>query len=174
MRALLPVARAAGEVWVAPDQCGALVAAPPGPDGAPAFHAYRASPAPDLKPTHPLAADLGHVALVTGYDVVGQPRSGESADVAVWYRVLATPEQGDYRPVARLVDSQGFTWGEKLPFHYPSDDWSVGELIVDLLEVTAAPGAPPGDCLADRATSTAPACIAASTSSTPGVSGNPG
>jgi hypothetical protein len=123
----------------------ALVAAPPGPDGAFAFHAYRVGSDPDLTPTHSLSADLGHVALVVGYDVVGQPRSGEGADVAVWYRVLATPEQGDYRPVGRLVDSQGFTWGEKLPFHYPSDDWTAGELIVDLLEVPAAPGAPPGD-----------------------------
>jgi len=122
-----------------------LVAAPPGPDGAPAFHAYRVSTATDLVPTHSLAADLGHVALVTGYDVVGQPRSGGSADVAIWYRVLATPGQGDYRPVGRLVDRQGFTWGEKLPFHYPSGEWTAGELIVDLLEVPAGPGAPPGD-----------------------------
>jgi len=30
MRALLPIAHAAGEVWVAPEGCGALVAAPPG------------------------------------------------------------------------------------------------------------------------------------------------
>jgi 4-amino-4-deoxy-L-arabinose transferase-like glycosyltransferase len=136
---------------VLPD--GSLVAAPPGPDGAPAFHAYRVGPAPGgstettegLTPTHPLTADLGHVALVLGYDVVGQPRSGERAEVAVWWRVLNSPDRGDYGPVARLADPWGFVWGEKQPFHYPSEQWTPGEWIVDHLLIPVGPGAPPGD-----------------------------
>ena len=136
---------------VLPD--GSLVAAPPGPDGAPAFHAYRVGPAPGgsvettevSTPTHSLTADLGHVALVLGYDVVGQPRSGERAEVAVWWRVLNSPDRGDYGPVARLADAWGFVWGEKQPFHYPSEQWTPGEWIVDHLSIPAGPGAPPGD-----------------------------
>jgi hypothetical protein len=136
---------------VLPD--GALVAAPPGPDGAPAFHAYRVGHVPGdpaaivgaPAPTHPLAADLAHVALLLGYDVVGQPRSGESAEVAVWWRVLNAPGRGDYGPVARLTDPWGFVWGEAYPFHYPSEQWTPGEVVVDHLSIPVAVGAPPGD-----------------------------
>jgi len=130
---------------VLPDNTLVPTAAPPGPDGAPAFHAYRAGPALDLAPTHPLTADLAHVALLIGYDVVGEPRSGESAEVAVWFRVLNAPDQGGYGPVARLTDPWGFVWGEAHPFHYPSEQWTPGEWIVDHLTIPVAPGAPPGD-----------------------------
>ena len=124
---------------------GALAAAPPGPDGAPAFHAYRSSPAGEAAPTHPLHADLGHVALVLGYDVIGEPRSGEEAEVGVWWRVLSEPDQRDYEPAIRLVDAWGFAWGEKQMFHYPSEKWTPGEVIVDRIPVPVGPGAPPGD-----------------------------
>ena len=138
---------------VLPDDTLVPTAAPLGPDGAPAFHAYRVGPAPDgstelaevLAPTHPLTADLAHVALLLGYDVVGEPRSGESAEVAVWWRVLNAPDQGDYGPVARLTDPWGFVWGEAQPFHYPSEQWTPGEWVVDHLSIPVAPGAPPGD-----------------------------
>lgn len=130
---------------VLPD--GAPVWAPPGPDGTPAFHAYRVGPAPaaDPAPTHPLTADLGHAALLLGYDVVGQPRSGKRAEVAVWWQVLDRPGAGDYGPLTRLADSWGFAWGEKHHFHYPSEQWTMGEWVVDHLSVPVAPGAPPGD-----------------------------
>jgi len=125
----------------------ALAAAPPSPDGAPAFHAYRVGPALDLKPTRPLTADLAHVALILGYDVVGTPRAGEGAEVAIWWRVLNRPDEGDYGPIARLTDPWGFSWGQTQPFHYPSEQWTPGELIVDHLTIPVAPGAPPGDYL---------------------------
>ena len=124
---------------------GSLVAAPPGPDGAPAFHAYRVGPQPGLFPTHPLAADLAHAITLLGYDVLGEPRSGESAGVAVWWRVVNVPEPADYGPLARLADRWGFVWGETLPFHYPSEQWTPGEWVVDHLSIPVAPGAPPGD-----------------------------
>ncbi len=148
--ALLIFPRSASEdrTWVQsvlPD--GSLVAAPPGPDGAPAFHAYRVGPAPDLTPTHPLTADLAHVALLLGYDVIGEPRSGETTGIAVWWRVLNTPDQEGYGPVARLTDPWGFVWGETQPFHYPSEQWTPGEWIVDHLSIPVDPGAPPGDYL---------------------------
>jgi 4-amino-4-deoxy-L-arabinose transferase-like glycosyltransferase len=122
-----------------------LVAALSGPDDAPAFHAYRAGPTLDVAPTHPLTANLGHVALLLGYDVIGEPRSGDSAEVAVWWRVLNRPGEGNFGPVARLTDPWGFVWGETLPFHYPSEQWEPGELVVDHLSIPVAPGVPPGD-----------------------------
>jgi hypothetical protein len=100
-----------------------------------------------VRPSHPLTANLAHVALLLGYDVTGEPRSGESVEVAVWWRVQSVPEQGDYGPVARLTDAWGFVWGETQPFRYPSEQWTPGELIVDHLSIPVAPGAPPGDYL---------------------------
>jgi len=156
--ALLIFPRSASEdlAWVQsvlPDDSPVASAAPLGPDGAPAFHAYRVGPAPNgstelakaLTPTHSLTANLAQIALLLGYDVIGEPRSGESAEVAVWFRVLNVPDQGDYGPVARLTDPWGFAWGETQPFHYPSEQWRPGEWVVDHLSIPVAAGAPPGD-----------------------------
>lgn len=122
-----------------------LVAAPTGPDGAPAFHVYRVGSGVPLTPTHATTAIFGHAARVLGYDVRGDPRSGQSAEVAVWWRVLNRPDHGDYGPIARLTDPWGFVWGETQPFHYPSEQWMSGEIVVDHLSIPVAPGAPPGD-----------------------------
>jgi len=124
---------------------GSLVAAPAGPDDTPAFHVYRISSQPDLAPTHPLTADLAHAATLLGYDVVGEPRSGKKAEVAAWWRVQNVPEPGDYGPIAYLADRWGFVWGQAQPFHYPSEQWTPGEWVVDHLSIPVTPGAPPGD-----------------------------
>jgi len=123
----------------------ALVAAPPGPDGNPALRAYRSSPEPGLAPTQVLTANLANAALVLGYDVIGEPRSGERAEIAVWWRVLNVPERGDYGPIARLADGWGGVWGETEPFRYPSEQWTPGEVVVEHLAIPVTPGAPPGD-----------------------------
>jgi hypothetical protein len=47
--------------------------------------------------------------------------------------------------VLRLADPWGFIWGETQPYHYPSEQWTVGEVIVDTLSIPIAPGAPPGE-----------------------------
>lgn len=127
----------------------ALTAAPPGPDGVPAFHVYRLGAGGDLAPANPLTANLAHTVSLLGYDVydgdVGTPRSGESAQVAVWWRVTNVPDRGDYGPIARLVDSWGFAWGYTGPFHYPAEQWTPGEIVVDHLSIPVDAGAPPGD-----------------------------
>ena len=156
--ALLIFSRSAsGELsWVKtvlPEDALVTESVPSSPDGAPAFHAYHISSTPGsptrpgehLTPTHPLSANLAHVVHLLGYDVVGEPRSGESAQVAVWWRVLNVPNAGDYGPVARLTDPWGFAWGQTQPFHYPSEQWTPGEWVIDLLPIPIAPGAPPGD-----------------------------
>jgi hypothetical protein len=136
-----------------PDGSRIIKGVPLSPDDKPAFYAYRVAtpmedttaPGDTLIPTHPLTANLAHVIQVLGYDVVGQPRSGESLEVAIWWRVRNLPNAGDYGPVARLTDHWGFTWGETQPFHYPSEQWTPGELVIDRLSIPVAPGTPPGD-----------------------------
>lgn len=124
---------------------GALVAAPAGPDGAAAFHVYRSEIAEAPTPVEPRSINLGGVTRFLGYTITNQPRSGESVDIALWWRVTGPPEQGDFRPVARLGDRWGAIWGTRQPLHYPSEQWKDGELIVDHLSIPIAPGAPPGD-----------------------------
>jgi hypothetical protein len=92
-----------------------------------------------------LTANLAHVIHLLGYDVIGKPRSGESLEMAVWWQVQNLPDAGDYGPVARLTDPWGFTWGETQPFHYPSEQWTPGERVIDHLSIPLAAGAPPGD-----------------------------
>ena len=143
---ILPGSASDDLAWVqslVPDEM--LVARPSGPDGRPAFHAYRYGPGFVPAPTHPLTVNLAHVALLSGYDVVGEATSGGQVALAVWWRVLSAPDRADYGPIARLTDPWGFVWGEKKPFHYPSEQWSPGELIVDHLALPVAPGTPPGD-----------------------------
>ncbi len=116
-----------------------------GPDGAPAFYAYRSEGSKHRMPVREQTRSFGQVARLLGYTVTNRPRSGESVDIAVWWRVIGAADQPDYRAVVRLVDQWGSIWGDKQPLHYPSEQWTEGELIVDHLSIPIAPGAPPGD-----------------------------
>jgi hypothetical protein len=143
---LLPRSAAKGLEWIRsmlPDD--SLTTAPPGPDGAPAFYAYRVTSAYETEPATLRSANLGRIVRLLGYQVLGEPHSGGSAEIAVWWSVVGAPDQPDYRPVLRLADPWGFIWGEAQPFHYPSEQWMVGEVVLDYLSVSIAPGAPPGD-----------------------------
>jgi len=123
----------------------ALAAAPSGPDGAPAFHAFRSRIADAPRPEQARDVNVGQVAHLLGYTVTNEPRSGERVDIAVWWRVAGQPDAPDYRAVARLADAWGSIWGDAEPLHYPSEQWQNGALIVDHLAIPVAPGAPPGD-----------------------------
>lgn len=147
--ALFPRSGADDLAWITttlPDE--ALVAAADGPDGSPAFHVFQmdaAWPGEQAVPEHDLSANMENAVRVVGYDVIGEPRSGRTAEVVIWYQVLNQPPLGDYGPVARLADRWGFIWGEDAPFHYPSEQWTAGEIVVDHLTVVVSPGTPPGD-----------------------------
>jgi hypothetical protein len=115
-----------------------------GPDGSTAVEVYRLPPASHRLPKRTADADFGHVARLLGYDVLGTPRSGETLDLAVWWRVTGTADHGGFGPSIRLTDPWGSGWGGALPFHYPSEQWTPGELVVDHLQVEVDPGTPPG------------------------------
>lgn len=123
----------------------ALVDTGIGPGFAPAFYIYRSDIAESPVPEHRYTANLGQVAQLKGYTVTNQPRSDGHVDIAVWWEVTGAADQPDYHAVARLADSWGSIWGETQPFHYPSEQWTEGELIVDHLSIPIDPGAPPGE-----------------------------
>lgn len=146
--ALLVVPRSASQDldWVrsmVPEH--ALADAPPGPDGEPGFWAYRLEISEAPTPSRQRTANLGHVAELLGYTVTNQPRSGESVEVAVWWTVTGPANQPDYRPVVRLTDPWGSSWGESQPLHYPSEQWREGELIIDHPSIPVEIGTPPGN-----------------------------
>ena len=122
----------------------ALAGSPPGPDGEAAFRVYRVDAADAPTPSVHRDASFGRAAQVLGYTVTNEPRSGERVDVAVTWRVDGPPDQPDYRAVARLVDAWGSLWADAQPLHYPSEQWTEGELVVDHLSIPIPPGAPPG------------------------------
>jgi 4-amino-4-deoxy-L-arabinose transferase-like glycosyltransferase len=156
---LLVVPRSASDelAWiesVLQDRVLALTETGYGPDGSVAFHAYRVTPIYQLATTYDdpvadnlLIANFSHVVQFLGYDVIGEARLSESVELVVWWRVLNEPPLDDYHPSVRLVDRWGNAWGETLPFHYISQEWEPGEVVVDRLSIPVAPGAPPGEYL---------------------------
>jgi hypothetical protein len=123
----------------------ALVAAPLGPDESPDFHAYRVRGGSYPTPERSFTANFGDVVEVQGFTRVVPSGSGDHVELAIWWKVLGDADRRDYRPVLRLADRWGFVWGESQPFHYPSEQWAPGQMVVDHFVVPVAPGAPPGN-----------------------------
>lgn len=142
---ILPRSADQGRRWIEERLAEAVrLPTPAGPDGQPAFIAYRFPAGSSSTPSHPLSADFGHAVALLGYDLLSTPRSGEQADVVVYWRVENRPDPGDLLPAVRLTDPWGGLWGESRPFHYPAEQWTPGEVVMDHLSVKVAPGAPPG------------------------------
>jgi len=146
--ALIPRSASGGKDWIETLlPAGSQIEGTPGPDGTPAFWVYHIKQGIDLAPTQSRSANLAHAAQVIGYDydVRDTPQGGQTIAIAAWWEVLKRPDRGDYGPVARLVDPWGFVWGEAQPFHYPAEQWTVGERVIDRLTISTPAGAPPGD-----------------------------
>jgi len=116
------------------------------PFGRPALWVYRLS-ADDvaaLRPAGPPAADFGHVVQVhsvaplTSECVVGRP-----CGVLVTWEVRAPYPA--LQPVVRLVHPQTGEWARVHPFHYPTGEWTVGDVVLDQQVLIPPPSAPPVD-----------------------------
>jgi len=142
---ILPRSADRSQPWIE-EQLGAEAAlsTPSGPDGRPAFHAYRIRPVAIPTPTHPLTADFGHAVTLLGYDLLGIPRSGGTVEVVLYWRVDGKARPGDLLTTAALIDPWDEVWGETRPFHYPAEEWTPGEVWLDHLSVPVTAGAPPG------------------------------
>jgi len=140
----IPRSAAGGQEWIEDRLRAGALPSPNGPDGQPAFSVYPVSAAGAPAPSQALEANFGNVLTLLGYDVLGAPRSGQTVDLIVTWRVDAQPQAGDLLPAVRLTDPWGSMWAEARPFHYPAEQWTPGEVILDHLSLPAAPGAPPG------------------------------
>jgi len=88
------------------------------------------------------AADFAHVVLVHDASPAGPCEVAAPCPfLVVWEPRAAYPA---LQPVVRLVHPETGEWARTMAFHYPTDQWSPGELVLDQLTVTPPVGTPPG------------------------------
>ncbi len=110
-----------------------------------AYRAYELRALPVISPQHTLNMNFGGIIELLGYDVLRPAYSGQNIHVALYWRVLKTPDRGDYQFFGELTDAWGIEFGKHSSFAYPSEQWSPGEIIVDWWRVPTPAGAPPGE-----------------------------
>jgi hypothetical protein len=117
-----------------------------GPDGGIGFEAYLVPPErlPLPEPQFPAQVNLGHTLEYIGHDLNAPAVSGDTLDVALYWRVLRGGDRDDYAFFAHLVDDLGFRWGGETFFNVPSLQWRAGDVMIFRKEIDIAPGAPPG------------------------------
>ena len=141
---ILPRSAARGRAWIeALIPAPQLLAAPPAPDGEPAFTAYRLIAGEAPQPEYPVDANFGPIRLL-GHRLLETPRSGGTVEVLLYWHVQVAASPGDLLPALRLTDPWGGLWGSARPFHYPAEQWAPGEVIIDHITLPVAAGAPPG------------------------------
>ncbi len=129
--------------WAAPYLATAVVeGGPPGPDGAPVFHAYRLTGAPPVD--LPAAkADYGGVIELTGAKS-GANAPGEVVPLLLAWTIRAVPDR-HVEPFVHFEDAWGHRWSQGGDNAYPSEQWVAGDRLLMHADVSVPAGAPPGD-----------------------------
>lgn len=143
------VGAADADAWAERLQAHAVApeALPAGPDGSPAFRAYRihageqvARPQPQIA----LDANVGGVLRLRGADLP-QAQAGQSATMTLYWEILRTPDRADLAPVVGLVEPGGDEIGRFYPYFERTADWRPGEWLIGRVAVAIPAGSPPGD-----------------------------
>lgn len=115
------------------------------PFGRPALWVYRlpADAVAALRPKGPPAADFAHVVGVYSAGPLSACRVGQPCGVLVTWDVRAPYPA--LQPVVRLTHPQTGEWARVHPFHYPTGEWTVGDVVLDQHALIPPPGAPPVD-----------------------------
>lgn len=87
--------------------------------------------------------DFAHVVRVRDVTPCGDGRVGEPCAVRIVWEPLAPYPA--LQPVVRLFHPESGEWDRTMPFHYPPEMWTPGEIVIDQLVVTPPPGMPPGE-----------------------------
>jgi len=118
----------------------------PGPDGTPALTAYRldAAAIAALRPAADgAAADFAHVVLLHDARPAAECRVAEPCPVLLTWEACAPYPA--LEPVVRLTHPQTGEWARTMAFHYPPEQWTPGDVVLDQLTLTPPVGTPPGD-----------------------------
>jgi len=103
-----------------------------------------------LAPSHPVAARLGDVAELLGYDLeaASETQPGGTLRLVLYWQALKSMDIS-FTVFVHLVDTQGRSAGQQdtLPAggEAPTVTWLPSEIIVDVHELTVRPEAAPGD-----------------------------
>ncbi|MCX8066778.1 MAG: hypothetical protein N3B68_02945 [Anaerolineae bacterium] len=116
------------------------------PFGRPALWVYRlsADAVAALRPKESPAADFAHVVWVhRATPLASACAAGGRCGVLVMWEIRAPYPA--LQPVVRLLHPQTGEWARVHPFHYPTAQWTVGEVVLDQQVFVAPPTAPPVD-----------------------------
>ncbi len=132
--------------WTGLLAAGAVNDIPSGPDGKPAFAAYRFAPgqAPRPAPQIPLDANVNGVLRLRGADLP-PATAGQQTFVKLYWQVLASPGRSDLSPIVSLTDAWDNELARVSPYFEHSEQWLPGEWIIQNVELVIPPGNPPGE-----------------------------
>jgi 4-amino-4-deoxy-L-arabinose transferase-like glycosyltransferase len=132
------------EDWLPILNPGRMDNMPPGPDGEPAFHAFRLNPNVALEGLISPPQDVRnpHLSLV-GYK--SSPiDSGTTSEITLAWRIEQTPPYYRLRPILYLRDTNGATISTSDVFLLGTDSWRPGEIVLQRMRVDVPHGTPPG------------------------------
>ncbi len=128
--------------WLAPY---ALADVPPGPDGRPAFEAFRLTgdaPLPELL----MPAEPARNGLLTLLGYHASPIfPGAAGEIVLNWQVDQTPPQADLTPVLQLEDHLGSVLARAETPFIQTNRWQAGETLMHRLTVRVPVGTPPGN-----------------------------
>lgn len=116
---------------------------PSGPDGEPAFWAYRLPPdafAARFAEAEPLASNP-YLSLLDA-ETTPSP-AGQTTTVTLTWRVNAPVPYSQLRPVISLRNQVGGTLVSNAPYLLETDRWRVGEVIMQQVQLDVPPATPP-------------------------------
>jgi hypothetical protein len=91
--------------------------------------------------------NFSNAVTLQGFDV-GSGAAGESLPLTLYWRIGGVPADGvpadGVLPFVHLEDQWGQRWSQVEPFAYPTAQWTVGEWLVQRVDVSLPPGTPPG------------------------------
>ncbi len=96
-----------------------------------------------LRPATAPAADFAHVVQVYDAQVAGACRAGEACLILLTWTVKAP--YTTLQPVVRLLHPQTGEWTRATAFHYPPEQWAIGDVVLDQLTLVPPVGIPPVD-----------------------------
>ncbi len=127
--------------WLA---SGAVDGLPLGPDGRTAFQAFRMSgDAPLPVASTPFTARNQYLTLV-GLDAPPLA-SGSDGSISMAWQIGQTPPFSDFTPLIQVEDAHGSVIYRGDVYMAGTDEWRVGETLIQRMKVQIPPATPPGD-----------------------------
>jgi hypothetical protein len=135
-----------GTPWLGWLASGRVENVPPGPDGVPAFGAFRFGPGemPAVALATPAEANVGGVLRLRGASFLSAT-AGQTAEAILGWEILRQPERDDLAPIVSLVDAWDNEIARATPYFEHSKRWLPGERLYQRVRLDIPSGNSPGD-----------------------------